>query len=128
MREHTEEEQKKARERAEQTAARIITMSLGRSTERAWSAWTMYMADVHKHAENATRSVCRRLLPHASPRRSPVQPRPLSSCDAQVPRAGADQANQVRAPPHRHASNARHRLTRASSRRARAQSRVPRAA
>jgi hypothetical protein len=77
MREHTEEEQKKARERAEQTAARIITMSLGRSTERAWSAWTMYMADVHKHADNAKRSVCPPLPPP-----SRACSGAFSSCDA----------------------------------------------
>ena len=110
MREHTEEEQKKARERAEQTAARIITMSLGRSTERAWSAWTMYMADVHKHADNAKRSVC----PPPSASVARLLRRLLLLRRAQVPRAGADQTNQVRVPPRRPASTARHRLRRAS--------------
>ena len=77
MREHTEEEQKKARERAEQTAARIITMSLGRSTERVERVDVSYMADVHKHADNAKRSVC----PPPSASVARLEGR-FSSCDA----------------------------------------------
>ena len=57
LREHTEEEKKQQRLRAERNATKIIQMTLGRCTERAFSAWVTYVKNAHARVEKATRSV-----------------------------------------------------------------------
>ena len=43
LREHTDEERRRQREKGEQMASRVIRMMIGRATDRAFRAWAVYL-------------------------------------------------------------------------------------
>ena len=43
LREHTDKERRRQREKGEQMASRVITMMIGRTTDRAFRAWAVYL-------------------------------------------------------------------------------------